>query len=364
MRFFGKSQGSSRGNKKDLMKKLNQSERTPLGDIKNRFNIWDDHRDADVSKKKKEFVPIKNNEEKFVLASPSTDSWQLKAQAAKSKQTETDFKLDDTGEADPVVSAEMHNVETKIGYRFKNPSLLSTAFTHRSALGQNTRVDYERLEFLGDAVLDLVVAQLLCDNHMKAQEGELSKMRAALVNTQTLANFAKELGFSSYVKLGRGESSNGGANRPSILADVVEATVGAVFSDGGYASAFNVVKNMFGNSIKQVVPSDPKTELQEILHATGSESPQYLLKCVEGPEHSPNFVTVVLVDGEVVGFGNGATKKASQQEAAAFALTRIAPNADRILLKKGQTEVIATLLNCDCAPEKTEPDGKLQREFL
>ena len=365
MRFFGESKRSSRGNKKELMKKLNQSDRGTLGELRSRFSIWDDSRDTDISKKKKEFVPIKNNEEKFVLASPGADSWQARAKATRARH-EADFKLNDTVELDATTSAEMREIEAKIGYSFKNPSLLSTAFTHRSALGQNNRVDYERLEFLGDAVLDLVVAQLLCEYHTQAQEGELSKMRAALVNTQNLASFAKDLGFSSHVKLGRGEFTNGGANRPSILADVVEATVGAVFSDGGYSAAFNMIKHILGDSIRQVVPSDPKTELQEALHSAGSDSPQYLLKCVEGPEHSPNFITVVLVDGDVVGFGNGSTKKASQQEAAAFALSRVIPNAASIPLKKGQTEVIADLLNCSCAcnctPEEAEV-GKLQREL-
>ena len=364
MRLFSKFKGNTRGNKKDLMKKLNQGEKVALVEKKNRFSIWNDYLgSSETAKRKKELLSIKDNEDKFVLAGPAVTAKNggAKGRVLKIKQQGLEFKLYEPPEFDDALTAQLQDVETKIGYRFKNLSLLSMAFTHRSALGYNSHADYERLEFLGDAVLDLVIAHLLCEYHIKAKEGDLSKMRAALVNTQSLANFAKELGFSSYVKLGRNESHNDGANRPSILADVVEAIVGAVFLDGGYSSAFNVAKKMFGTSIEQVVPSDPKTELQEALHVSGSDLPQYLLKCVEGPEHSPNFVTVVLVDGEVVGFGNGATKKASQQEAAAFALARTVTNAVRIPLKKGQKEIIAHLLNCDCRPEKTE---KLEREFL
>jgi ribonuclease-3 len=331
--------------KKDLMRKLNRNEKNSFNEIKNRLNIWDDYV-SESPKKKKEYEPIKNNEDKFVMKSPGTPKVRPEQQIIELTHPEEPFRLNDATEEN---HAWLGDIESKINYRFKNRNLLATAFTHRSALGNKNRVDYERLEFLGDAVLDLVMAQLLCDQHKEAQEGDLSKMRAALVNTITLSEIAKKLNFSNCIKMGRSEFSSGGANRPSILADVVEAAIGAVFSDGGYMNAFQVIRGLFGDLVKNVVPSDPKTELQEALCANGSEPPQYLLKRIEGPEHSPNFVTVVIVDGEVVGFGNGATKKGSQQAAAAFALKRITKNTEVIPLKSGQTEIIESLLNYDCS---------------
>lgn len=218
---------------------------------------------------------------------------------------------------------DLETLEAALGFTFKDKSYLSRALTHRSALGFKERADYERLEFLGDAVLDLSVAHLLSDLHPDAREGELSKMRAALVNTQALAQIARGLGMSPFVKLGRGEFSAGGADRPSILADVMEAVIGAVYRDSSYDVAMELVERIFGSALTEVTPFDPKTELQEVLHLAGSEPPSYLLELVEGPEHAPTFVTVVSVDGQVVGRGRGNTKKAAQQEAAAQAILRM-----------------------------------------
>ncbi len=241
-------------------------------------------------------------------------------------------------------------IEEKLGFSFKDRSLLGRALTHRSALGLKERADYERLEFLGDAVLDLSIAHLLSDLHPEAREGELSKMRAALVNTQALAQIAKNLDFGPFIKLGRGELSSGGFERPSILADVVEAVIGAVYRDSTYEEALKLIERIFGTALEQVTPFDPKTELQEALHAAGSEAPQYLLELVEGPEHAPTFVTVVVVDGEVVGRGKGPTKKAAQQSAAAQALDRLASDVPALELVPGQTGIIAA-----CLMRKPEP---------
>ncbi len=216
-------------------------------------------------------------------------------------------------------------LEGSLSYSFKERSWLERALTHRSAPAEGEKSDYERLEFVGDAVFDLSVAHLLTDKHPEAKEGDLSKMRAALVNTASLADLAKKMKLNNYIRLGRGEMAAGGAERPSILADVLEAVIGAIYLDGGYDKAFSAVKNLFGDMILSVTPRDPKTELQEALHAAGSEAPVYMLECMEGPEHAPTFVSVVEVDGEIVGRGRGATKKASQQEAAAQALAKIKP---------------------------------------
>ncbi len=235
-------------------------------------------------------------------------------------------------------------IEEKLAYSFKDRTLLGRALTHRSALGLKERADYERLEFLGDAVLDLSIAHLLSDLHPEAREGELSKMRAALVNTQALAHVAKGLELGPFIKLGRGEISSGGFERPSILADVMEAVIGAVYRDSSYDVAMELIRRIFGNSIEQVTPFDPKTELQEALHAAGSEAPQYLLELVEGPEHAPTFVTVVVVDNEIVGRGRGPTKKAAQQSAAAQALSRLSSDVPPIELVENQAVVIQAAL--------------------
>lgn len=240
---------------------------------------------------------------------------------------------DDTGKkkaeppaVQPKGREEYHLIEEKLGYKFNEPAWLERALTHRSVHPIGNRSDYERLEFLGDAVLDLVIAHLLLDNHQEAREGELSKMRAALVNTASLAQVARSLNLGPYIKLSRGELANGGFERPSILADVLEAVLGAIYREGGYEQAAACVKLLFGDQLTSVTPRDPKTELQEALHAVGSDAPVYMLECVEGPEHSPIFVSVVQVDGQIVGRGRGPTKKASQQVAADEALARLKPD--------------------------------------
>jgi ribonuclease-3 len=150
-------------------------------------------------------------------------------------------------------------------------------------------------------------------------------MRAALVNTQALADVAKELGLSPFIRLGRSEYASKGNERPSIMADVMEAVIGGIYRDSNYDTVFGVVEKLFLNLLNKVEPSDPKTELQEALHGAGSEPPSYLLELVEGPEHAPLFVTVVIVDGEIAGRGKGTTKKAAQQASASEALRRMYP---------------------------------------
>jgi len=233
--------------------------------------------------------------------------------------------------SEPIRKEELGDIEARLGYTFKDRGWLERALTHRSVPAKGTagKNDYERLEFLGDAVLDLAVAHLLLEAHAEAREGELSKMRAALVNTASLAEIAKKINLGPCIRLSRGELANGGADRPSILADVCEALMGAVYREAGFEVALGCITRLFGEQISTVTPRDPKTELQEVLHTTGSSAPEYLLECVEGPEHAPVFVSVVKVDGQIVGRGRGATKKASQQSAASEALERLKP-ADEI----------------------------------
>jgi ribonuclease-3 len=169
----------------------------------------------------------------------------------------------------------------------------------------------------------LAIADLLLSIHETAKEGELSKMRAALVNTQTLASIAETIDLSPYIRLSRGELAQGGAKKPSILADVFEAIIGAVYREAGFEPAKICVSKVFGQRLALVAPRDPKTELQETLHIRQMKTAEYLLECVEGPEHAPNFVSIVKIDNIIYGRGKGTSKKASQQEAAAEALQKI-----------------------------------------
>lgn len=230
--------------------------------------------------------------------------------------------------ADPLGREHYHLIEERLLYTFLDKTWLERALTHRSVHARGERNDYERLEFLGDAVFDLVVAHLLLDHHPEAREGDLSKMRAALVNTSSLAEIARGLELGRFIRLSRGELASGGADRASILADVMEAIVGALYREGGYEAARACVSQLLGDRLATVTPRDPKTELQEALHAAGGEAPVYRLECVEGPEHAPVFVSLVEVDGRIVGRGRGPTKKSSQQSAAEEALSELRNGAN------------------------------------
>ncbi len=302
--------------------------------------IWDDFL-VQKPKKKKEYERTADGRLILKVTTPADENGPAGA------QQETVERV--------VTRSDYATLEARLNYSFKNRELLERALTHRSALGLRERLDYERLEFLGDAVLDLTVAHLLSEKHPNAREGDLSKMRAALVNTQALAGIAKELEIGPFIRLGRGELSSGGAERPSILADVMEAICGAMYWDSKYEVAFEVIAKIFGDSLEVVTPSDPKTELQEALHAAGSEPPNYLVEMVEGPEHAPTFVTVVIVDNEIAGRGRGATKKAAQQSAAAEALARLMPEVEAVVLAEGQSVfIVESLLTREAAAPKRE----------
>ncbi len=211
-------------------------------------------------------------------------------------------------------------VEEILTYTFKDRKWLDRALTHRSVLRFGNGSDYERLEFLGDAVFDLVVADLLLSSHPNLREGDLSKMRAALVNTESLAEIARQKSLGGFIRMSKGERASGAQDRSSILADIVEAIVGAVFRDGGYEAAARCVRLLIGQRVLTVTPRDPKTELQERLHSLGTEAPIYKLEAVEGPEHAPTFISIVEIDGICRGRGRGSSKKSSHQAAAEEAL--------------------------------------------
>lgn len=267
----------------------------------------------------------------------------------------------DTAEADkrqlksapePLGSEHYGEIEVLLGYTFTERAWLERALTHRSMQAKGAKSDYERLEFLGDAVFDLAVAHLLLDRHPEAKEGDLSKMRAALVNTTSLAEIARSLKLGKFIRLSRGELASGGSERASILADVVEAVLGAVYREGGYDVAMACVERLLGQQLTSVTPRDPKTELQEALHASGSDAPVYRLECVEGPEHAPVFISVVEVDGQIVGRGKGPTKKASQQNAAEEALAHLkgSDEIDKVFEPVAAAQPVSVEVVTQCDP--------------
>ncbi len=218
-------------------------------------------------------------------------------------------------------------LESRIGYRFRDPDTLAAAFVHRSWAHEEGLADHnERLEFLGDAVLGLVAADWLYRRFPEQPEGELARMKAWLVSAPNLAWHAGELGLGERMKLGVGEERSGGRSKPSILADALEAVFGAVWLDGGFDAARTVVSGFLeaAEGAGEADASDPKTALQEVVQGRGWELPAYSIVEESGPDHEKSFVCEVLVRGEPAGRGSGRSKKEAQQRAAADALARFA----------------------------------------
>ena len=207
-------------------------------------------------------------------------------------------------------------LEEIIGYHFKNKHYLTQALTHSSyanekklgKLGSN-----ERLEFLGDAVLELISSDYLYARFTQIPEGELTKKRASLVCEPSLAYCAREFGLPQFLLLGKGEDMTGGRNRDSIVSDATEALLGAIYLDGGFANAKEFVLNFILNDIehKQLF-YDSKTILQEIVQENGTQPVEYILTKEEGPDHNKNFTVEARVNGKVMGQGSGHTKKAAE----------------------------------------------------
>ncbi len=214
-------------------------------------------------------------------------------------------------------------LEQTLGYSFKDPTLPKTALTHPSAATHNA-AHYERLEFLGDAVLDLAIADLLMRQFPTAQEGPLSKQRASIVNGRTLAQKAQSIGLGRMIKLGKGEEKSGGREKISILAAAFEAIVGAIYTDGGLLPAQRVVEELFAKDIGgPSVERDYKTELQELAYRRYRTQPVYELMRATGPDHAKRFTTRIRISGRELGTGEGGSKKQSEQAAARVALARL-----------------------------------------
>ncbi len=220
--------------------------------------------------------------------------------------------------------------ERNLGYAFRNRSLLQVAFIHSSysfEQGQDCPENNERLEFLGDAVLDLIVGYLLYRHHAGVNEGELTRLRAALVKESHLAVMARDIDLGNHLFLGKGEESSHGREKSSILACTLEAVIGAVFVDGGYEAAFPVVKLLFTPWISMdngsMLSQDAKSDLQELLQEKYSEGPDYILERQEGPDHAKIFHVSVRFRGKVLGHGSSTSKKEAQQQAAATAIKQL-----------------------------------------
>jgi len=214
-------------------------------------------------------------------------------------------------------------LERTIGYSFSQPDVLEIALTHPSAvIGSDAH--YERLEFLGDAVLDLAIADLLMRQFPTAKEGPLSKLRASIVNARTLALKAQALDIGAMLRLGKGEEKSGGRHKVSILAAAFEALIGAIYTDGGIGPAQRVVEFLFTGDIGgPAAERDYKTELQELAYRRFRTQPIYELVSAEGPDHAKRFTTRIRIGGREFGNGSGGSKKQSEQAAAREALDQI-----------------------------------------
>lgn len=220
----------------------------------------------------------------------------------------------------------MLDLQTKIGYRFKNISLLKEALTHSSYANEHKaqHIKYnERLEFLGDAVLSIVVSDYIFKNCPELPEGELTKLRASLVCEKSLFEFAKKINLGKYLVLSKGERNNGGSERPSILSDAFEALIAAIYIDGGMENASKYVLGFIIPAIKNTKRkriNDYKTTLQEIIQKNPGEHLEYVLVNESGPDHNKHFVVEVHLNSNVIGKGGGRSKKEAEQQAAREAL--------------------------------------------
>ena len=218
----------------------------------------------------------------------------------------------------------MKTLEEKLGYTFQNRALLENALTHSSCANESRGKlqSNERLEFLGDSILGMVVADHLYRNHPDLPEGVLTRTRAALVCEDSLVIVAEELGLGAYLRLGKGEETGGGRNRPSIRADAVEAVLAAVYLDGGIGSARKIIqKYILSREVAGLTkPRDYKTALQELVQRESGQVLAYRLTGEEGPDHNKRFFVEVTLNGKGVGQGSGRSKKEAEQMAAKAAI--------------------------------------------
>jgi len=223
-----------------------------------------------------------------------------------------------------LIAADPLKLARQLGHEFAQPALLQQALTHRSAGGKH----YERLEFLGDAVLSLVIAAELHQRKPRASEGDLSRLRSSLVRERTLAQIAEEQEIGNYLSMGPGETRNGGFRRASILADAVEALIGAVYLDAGFEASQRFILALYDSRLNDLPSADslkdPKTRLQEWLQARGRPLPDYEILEVTGAAHKQSFTArCTLVDAELSCEGVGAGRRRAEQAAAQKMLNQV-----------------------------------------
>lgn len=220
----------------------------------------------------------------------------------------------------------LRTLEEELGYIFEQPLLLEEALMHKSYANEagHPVLHNERLEFLGDAVLGVCVSRLLFEVEPPFSEGDMSRIRAYLVKEETLAHIARTLDIGDHLRLGKGESQSGGADKPSILADAFEALVGAIYLDGGYELAFSFVESIYSPVIEDaganVIRRDYKTRLQEICQARYKKAPTYKALGSSGPDHDQIFSVEIFLGARSLAKGMGRSKKEAEQNAASHAL--------------------------------------------
>lgn len=226
--------------------------------------------------------------------------------------------------------SDWRSLEARLQLTFKNPALLKQALVHTSYLNENPGIDVgsnERMEFLGDAALGVVVAQQLYLEYPEVDEGRLTELRAHLVRRDTLARAASRLELGEYLQLGRGEDAAGGRKRPTNMARAYEALLGAIFLDGGIVKVRAFVKRSLGVELaalrKSGMPYDPKSKLQEVIQSKWQTTPSYKLMRTEGPDHARRFTVQVMVGGRSMGTGEGRSKQMAEKQAAQRALEEI-----------------------------------------
>lgn len=225
--------------------------------------------------------------------------------------------------------SKLKELEVLIGYEFRQEGLLRQALTHSSYANERHMKklsDNERLEFLGDAVLEIVSSEYLYRNYPKLPEGDLTKFRASIVCEPTLALCTREIDLGRFLNLGKGENQTGGRNRKSILSDALEAVIGAIYLDGGFEKAKEFIHRFILTDIEhKKLFYDSKTILQEVVQGSYDEPLHYVLLAEEGPDHDKSFRVEARIGDKVIGAGCGHTKKAAEQEAAYQALLLLKP---------------------------------------
>jgi ribonuclease III len=223
------------------------------------------------------------------------------------------------------------DIQKRLSHQFNNQELLERALTHKSFANENrVPAHNERLEFLGDAVLSLVISEYLMNNCPDSTEGDLSRLRAAVVSEPALSSIAREIGLGNYLLLGKGEEQTGGRDKDSLLADCLEALIAAIYLDAGQASVASFVIRFFEEMIRKNCSSrgtlDYKTEVQELCQERLKILPEYRIVSEAGPDHKKQFTVEIAVKGEVYGRGIGRSKKDAEQKAAKEALEKLAGN--------------------------------------